>query len=311
MSFYNHTAAILQCSPRAATLLKFLMEKANNSTHSSFWRISKIMTRCAFSRSTYHRAIRELTKAGLVTVKERAERCGRQMSNEYILNLESLSGQAQTQGTAAPKIKVAGSVRLTGTAYKIYLYLQAKCGRKGYRVSRKDIAAACGITAPTVSRYIRFLQAKGYIHCQSVMRADGGQGYSFYAVTLPAKTKLLRRCIFFALLCDTLPLITDDTPLTLSKFKLINRKDKKDLRYLIAYRKYLMRTKRLFFRQRISHKHKPCKTYLARHASFFPYFSSRTKLKPAKSLLRRYDYYFSTVEYCRNLWNKYLCERKL
>lgn len=172
MPQHDTTAAILQSSPRAATLLKFLIAKANNVTHASFWRVSKIITACGFSKATYHRAIRELTKAGLVTVKERTERCGRQMSNEYILNMELLTSGAKEQRTAAPAVKAASSVRLTGMAYKIYLYLQVKCGRKGYRVGRKEIAVACGVTPVTVGRYIRFLESKGYIRCQEDKRAD-------------------------------------------------------------------------------------------------------------------------------------------
>ncbi len=131
MRYHESSAAVLQCSPRAVTLLKFLMEKAHNITHSSFWRISKIIKECKFSRSTYHRAIRELVKSGFVTVKERTDYSGRQMSNEYIIHIDKLT-ESSNQGGSAPKIKVSGYVRLQGLAYKIYLYLQAKCGRKGY-----------------------------------------------------------------------------------------------------------------------------------------------------------------------------------
>lgn len=197
MSYHQGSVAALQCSPRAATLLKFLMEKANNLTHSSFWRIAKIAAGCGFSRSTYHRAIRELTGAGLVTVIERSDLSGRQTSNEYILNTERLASEpAQPQTPLAPQIKVSRHVRLTGIAYKIYLYLQAKCGRKGYCVSNHDIAAACGTSLNTVRRYIRRLQNAGYIERRRMHRKDNGQGYNFYAIKTPTKVKLLHIMAF-------------------------------------------------------------------------------------------------------------------
>ena len=243
MTYHESSVAVLQCSPRAVTLLKFLMEKAHNVTHSSFWRISKIIDECKFSRSTYHRAIRELVQAGFVTVKERADFSGRQMSNEYIIHVEKLTAQKEDRGTSAPKIKVSKHVRLQGMAYKIYLYLQAKCGRKGYRVSRREIASACNVTLSTVTRYIKFLQEKGYIECLPATKKNTGQGYNFYAVKMPARIKIMRAVSFISLFShffDTLPLITDDTPLTISKFKLNNSKGKRKLRRQLAYRMNLL-----------------------------------------------------------------------
>ena len=242
MRYHESSAAVLQCSPRAVTLLKFLMEKAHNVTHSSFWRISKIIKECRFSRSTYHRAIRELVKSGFVTVKERTDYSGRQMSNEYIIHIDRLT-ESSNQGISAPKIKVSGYVRLTGMAYKIYLYLQAKCGRKGYCISRREIASACNVTLSTVTRYIKFLQEKGYIKCLPATKKNTGQGYNFYAVKTPSRIKIMRALSFISLLShffDTLPLITDDTPLTISKFKLNNSKGKRKLRRQLAYRMNLL-----------------------------------------------------------------------
>ncbi|WP_099203950.1 helix-turn-helix domain-containing protein [Scatolibacter rhodanostii] len=260
MTYHNTSTAVLQCSPRAATLLKFLMEKANNLTHSSFWRIPKIIAQCGFSRSTYHRAIRELVKAGFVTVKERAERCGRQMSNEYIIHLPKETtplDKTHHQGTATPKIKVSGHVKLSGMAYKIYLYLQAKCGHKGYCVSRREIAAACNISLSTVSRYIRKLQSMGYIACRPDFKENNGQGYHFLSVKLPAKIKLLHMAAFiqvFSYFFDTLPLITADTPRTISKFKLINSKVKRKFSYLVTKNVSAYKHKIILLRRKIHHR---------------------------------------------------------
>lgn len=237
MTYHESSLAMLNCSPRAVTLLKFLLVKADNLTKSSFWRVSKIIAECGFSKSTYHRAIRELVKAGFVTVKERLERCGRQKSNEFIVHLPELS---KNQGEVAPAPKVAGYVKLTGMAYKIYLYLQVKCGRNGYRVSNREIAIACGCSVVTVRRYARQLQTQGYIAREAVIREDNSQGYNFYATRVPARIKIQRfialLLVLPSVLSDTLPEITDDTPLTISKLELDNSKEKKNYKYKIAYR---------------------------------------------------------------------------
>lgn len=206
--YYESSASVLACSPRATTLFRFLLEKAYNVTKTSFWRTSKIAAQCGFSLSTYHRAIRELVKAGFVSVRERLDSDGRQTSNEYTVLLPELS-KKDSQQPAATSPKPPGYVRLTGLSYKIYLYIQMRCGRKGYCVSNRENPSACGVSLITVRQYVRKLQEQGYIQCETVFRQDNGQGDNFYATKVPARIKIQR---FYALLLALSAVLLDTPP---------------------------------------------------------------------------------------------------
>ncbi len=195
MNYVMTSTAIFDLSPKAATLLLFLQDKANNKTRSSFWRREKIAAICEMSLSSFARALRELKNRKLVEVRERYEACGRQRSNEYVL-LEGFAADEEEVLHSSPVQEFsAHRVLLTGNVLKVYLYLIKRCGKQSISaLSKNQIASACGVSTSTVYRCLKELAENGYIEYeqQTEETANGhaAQARNLYRIrqSSPVKT---------------------------------------------------------------------------------------------------------------------------
>lgn len=217
MNYCTSTTQLMSSlTPNAIKIFLFLQQKANRATGSSFWRKSKIAEACNISLSSFARGLRELKKHNLVSVRERYDTCGRQKSNEYFVTALSKATSVQAEACA-----------LTGSTYKVYLYLTQKCGNKAmYAVRKREIATACNLSLSTVKNALNRLKTEKYISWLTCTREDNGKGYNRYRINNIKRRLHNMKVLFLFLLKNLTPSPGSSvTPhRTLSKLKLIVRK---------------------------------------------------------------------------------------
>lgn len=176
--FYLCNSEIFGLSNSTAVIYNFLCRVNNVSTGKSFYKRSNIAASCHVSESTVVRALRTLCSKGLLAVKRRFDKNGRQTSNTYILvenpqlHLDAESPQpinpsqsddkkekrTPKQPRTFPLRLSTGKDCLSPNAIKVYSYLSYRAGATGQCMpSKKEIASDCSISLSTVWRALHEL----------------------------------------------------------------------------------------------------------------------------------------------------------
>ena len=197
---------ISSLTPRSVKLLAFLQAHADKEGV-SFWSKRKTCEALGISESTYARALRELTRAGLVEVKPRFDENGRQRSNTYrVLNTKGLKYRADMDDVE----------KLHHREVKVYSQIMLQIGEDSWAISRRSLADACGCSMRSVSRLVAALRDKGILCVRAEDRSfmgNKGQSFNRFRRYKPAELLLLR-CILLMLLSSlNTPVVKCDTPM--------------------------------------------------------------------------------------------------
>ena len=197
---------ISSLTPRSVKLLAFLQAHADKEGV-SFWSKRKTCEALGISESTYARALRELTRAGLVEVKPRFDENGRQRSNTYrVLNTKGLKYRADMDDVE----------KLHHREMKVYSQIMLQIGEDSWAISRRSLADACGCSKRSISRLVAALRDKGILCVRAEDRSfmgNKGQSFNRFRRYKPAELLLLR-CILLMLLSSlNTPVVKCDTPM--------------------------------------------------------------------------------------------------
>lgn len=194
MRYYiSSDLSLSMLSKRALKLFNFLQAKANSKTLASFWAVPTMAREMGLSERTVQRASQELVRKGFVEVLPRYDEKGRQQSNIYkIVVPRELPHEVNSYTDDVDQLK--------GRELQVYMYIRRKCGCRGYRVSRREIAAELNISRSTVTGITRKLAAGGWIKKEYASSPKtGGQGWNQYAVS-SIRVSLKQRLILAHLL---------------------------------------------------------------------------------------------------------------
>ena len=197
---------ISSLTPRSVKLLAFLQAHADKEGV-SFWSKRKTCEALGISESTYARALRELTREGLVEVKPRFDENGRQRSNIYrVLNTKGLKYRADMDDVE----------KLHYREVKVYSQIMLQIGEDSWAISRRSLADACGCSKRSISRLVAALRDKGILCVRAEDRSfmgNKGQSFNRFRRYKPAELLLLR-CILLMLLSSlNTPVVKCDTPM--------------------------------------------------------------------------------------------------
>ena len=197
---------ISSLTPRSVKLLAFLQAHADKEGV-SFWSKRKTCEALGISESTYARALRELTREGLVEVKPRFDENGRQRSNTYrVVNTKGLKYRADMDDVE----------KLHHREMKVYSQIMLQIGEDSWAISRRSLADACGCSKRSISRLVAALRDKGILCVRAEDRSfmgNKGQSFNRFRRYKPAEL-LLVRCILLMLLSSlNTPVVKCDTPI--------------------------------------------------------------------------------------------------
>ena len=197
---------ISSLTPRSVKLLAFLQAHADKEGV-SFWSKRKTCEALGISESTYARALRELTREGLVEVKPRFDENGRQRSNTYrVVNTKGLKYRADMDDVE----------KLHHREMKVYSQIMLQIGEDSWAISRRSLADACGCSKRSISRLVAALRDKGILCVRAEDRSfmgNKGQSFNRFRRYKPAELLLLR-CILLMLLSSlNTPVVKCDTPM--------------------------------------------------------------------------------------------------
>lgn len=197
---------ISSLTPRSVKLLAFLQAHADKEGV-SFWSKRKICEALGISESTYARALRELTREGLVEVKPRFDENGRQRSNTYrVLNTKGLKYRANMDDVE----------KLRHREVKVYSQIMLQIGEDSWAISRRSLADACGCSKRSISRLVAALRDKGILCVRAEDRSfmgNKGQSFNRFRRYKPAELLLLRRILLVLLSFLNTPIVKCDTPM--------------------------------------------------------------------------------------------------
>ena len=197
---------ISSLTPRSVKLLAFLQAHADKEGV-SFWSKRKTCEALGISESTYARALRELTRAGLVEVKPRFDENGRQRSNTYrVVNTKGLKYRADMDDVE----------RLHHREMKVYSQIMLQIGEDSWAISRRSLADACGCSKRSISRLVAALRDKGILCVRAEDRSfmgNKGQSFNRFRRYKPAELLLLRRILLMLLSSLNTPVVKCDTPM--------------------------------------------------------------------------------------------------
>lgn len=197
---------ISSLTPRSVKLLAFLQAHADKEGV-SFWSKRKTCEALGISESTYARALRELTRAGLVEVKPRFDENGRQRSNTYrVVNTKGLKYRADMDDVE----------KLHHREMKVYSQIMLQIGEDSWAISRRSLADACGCSKRSISRLVAALRDKGILCVRAEDRSfmgNKGQSFNRFRRYKPAELLLLRRILLMLLSSLNTPIVKCDTPM--------------------------------------------------------------------------------------------------
>ena len=197
---------ISSLTPRSVKLLAFLQAHADKEGV-SFWSKRKTCEALGISESTYARALRELTREGLVEVKPRFDENGRQRSNTYrVVNNKGLKYRADMDDVE----------KLHHREMKVYSQIMLQIGEDSWAISRRSLADACGCSKRSISRLVAALRDKGILCVRAEDRSfmgNKGQSFNRFRRYKPAELLLLRRILLVLLSFLNTPIVKCDTPM--------------------------------------------------------------------------------------------------
>lgn len=207
-NFYLCSTELFELKKSTAKVYSFLHMVKNAKTNASYYKRRNIAHLCGISESSVVRAIRELCEKGLLIVKRCFKSNGRQTSNLYVLvdspqtkiasetpsersnvvdkhtvakSKRSSSAKPQGQIRLFPCISMSLQKKLSPAELLVHHYLVFRSGKElSCRLSKKEIAANCGVSLSTVSRAIRKLCFCGLLEIHKLTRREkyGNNGTS-------------------------------------------------------------------------------------------------------------------------------------
>ncbi|HEX3016253.1 MAG TPA: helix-turn-helix domain-containing protein [Caproicibacter sp.] len=197
-SFYLCNSEIFGLSHSTAVVYNFLCRVNNVVTGKSFYKRANIAANCHISESSVVRAMRTLCAKGLLEIRRRFDKNGRQTSNDYILIEnpqlrlksdpspvnESKSVKTKENVPKSPRLfpcRLPSNCNLSSNAIKVYSYLSYRAGIVGQCMpSKKEIASDCSISLSSVWRSLQELIRAGLIKIrhQTRLQTCGNNGTS-------------------------------------------------------------------------------------------------------------------------------------
>lgn len=205
-------------SSTAYKVLSYLQACADYKTRTCFPKRKTIASKCGISVRSVVRAVNDLCAAGLLKRKFQfaffvGDNSIRQKENLYTVidepqisvqaanctDMDSFEGKAEKRSNGRTganmlyRAKASDFATLSGNELKVYNYITLRAGSScSCFLSKKEIAAACGISTITVYRCIKKLADKGLLGVQSQTRSsltgDNGTASNLYIV-LPARRR--------------------------------------------------------------------------------------------------------------------------
>ena len=234
--YITSTAAYqVTISSMAYKVFSYLQSCADYKTRTCFPKRKTIATKCGISVRSVIRAVNDLCTAGLLKRKFQfaffvGDNAIRQKENLYTIiddpqiSLQEVNcadtsnSKSRSKGHIEHNIlyraQFANFASLTGSELKVYNYITLRAGKcHSCFLSKKEIAAGCGISTVTVYRCIKKLINKGLLGVQTQTRnsitGDNGTAANLYTI-LPfarrpklAAAKLLLAFLLNRTLCCT------------------------------------------------------------------------------------------------------------
>lgn len=177
--FVSCPVEVFRTSVNPTAYKVFLVLKSfDNKEHKIFPSKKTLAEKCGLGLTSIYKAIKQLVKAGLVTVVSRFDRNGRQTSNFYQITVP--------EDTQPARFSVSLDVlkqSLSPVELKIYSCLSRHADEKGQCYpSRKQIAKECHLSVTTVYRTIHRLKQKGFLRIERQTRPNGGISQNLYTL---------------------------------------------------------------------------------------------------------------------------------
>lgn len=220
-------------SSMAYKVLSYLQTCADYKTRTCFPKRKTIAAKCGISVRSVVRAVNDLCAAGLLKRKFQfaffvGDNAIRQKENLYTvidnpqINLQEANCVETSNLKGKPKSRSKGHIEhnilyraqsanfttLTGSELKVYNYITLRAGKdRSCFLSKKELAAGCGISTVTVYRCIKKLANKGLlgVHAQTrnSITGDNGTASNLYTI-LPfsRRSKLAAAKLLFAFLLN-------------------------------------------------------------------------------------------------------------
>ena len=175
-TFIACPANVFQATISPTAYKVFLVLKSfDGKDHKIFPSKKTLAQRCGLGLTSIYKAIKQLAKAGLITIVSRFDHNGRQTSNFYQIN------ETQDNWFAVDKATVSGL--LSSVELKIYSCLAGHADANGQCYpSQKQIAKECQLSVVIVYRVIYRLQQKGLLKITRQIRTNGGQRQNLYTL---------------------------------------------------------------------------------------------------------------------------------
>lgn len=193
-SFIACPANVFQATVSPTAYKVFLVLKSfDGKDHKIFPSKKTLAQRCGLGLTSIYKAIKQLAKAGLITIVSRFDHNGRQTSNFYQIN--------ETQDNWFAVQKEAVSPALSSVELKVYSCLASHAdGNRQCYPSQKQIAKECHLSVVTVYRVVYRLQQKGLLKITRQIRTNGGQRQNLYTLLSASDRKQARPKILLSIL---------------------------------------------------------------------------------------------------------------
>ena len=157
------------------------LKSFDGKDHKIFPSKKTLAEKCGLGLTSIYKALKQLTKAGLVSIVARYDKNGRQTSNFYQIHEPTSQSTQRTDWFSINKKALETS--LSPVDLKVYSCLSRHADHNGQCFpSRKQIAQECRLSITTVYRAIYRLQRHGFLSISSQQRDNGGQRQNLYTL---------------------------------------------------------------------------------------------------------------------------------
>ncbi len=157
------------------------LKSFDGKDHKIFPSKKTLAEKCGLGLTSIYKALKQLTKAGLVSIVARHDKNGRQTSNFYQIHEPASQSTQRTDWFSINKKALESC--LSPVDLKVYSCLSRHADHNGQCFpSRKQIAQECHLSVATVYRAIYRLQRHGFLSIASQQRDNGGQRQNLYTL---------------------------------------------------------------------------------------------------------------------------------
>ncbi|MCI9577184.1 MAG: hypothetical protein HFJ84_11250 [Clostridiales bacterium] len=173
-----------QISPTAYKVF-LALKSFDGKDHKIFPSKKTLAEKCGLGMTSIYKALKQLTKAGLVSIVARHDKNGRQTSNFYQIHEPTPAQHTQRPNWFSINKKALESC-LSPVDLKVYSCLARHADHNGQCFpSRKQIAEECRLSVTTVYRAVYRLQYHGFLSISSQQRDNGGKRQNLYTLLIP------------------------------------------------------------------------------------------------------------------------------